>query len=63
MEGSRVTVVEGQSVFEKLKERLAIAPVLAFLTFDQEFTLKTDASIQGLGAILSRFKRMSSYTL
>lgn len=63
MEGSRVTVVEGQSAFEKLKERLAIAPVLAFPTFDQEFTLKMDASIQGLGAILSRSKRMSSYTL
>ena len=45
---------ECEEAFKSLKEQLATPPVLAFLSFDVDFTLETDASIQGLGAILSQ---------
>ena len=44
---------ECKEAFKSLKEQLVTFPVLAFLSFDVDFTLETDASIQGLGAILS----------
>ena len=40
--------------FRKLKELLVKAPVLAYPDFSREFTLTTDASNIGLGAILSQ---------
>ena len=40
--------------FEKLKMCCMMAPVLAFVDFEKEFQLETDASTEGLGAILSQ---------
>ena len=40
--------------FEKLKMCCMMAPVLAFADFEKEFQLETDASSEGLGAILSQ---------
>ena len=40
--------------FEKLKMCCMMAPILAFADFEKEFQLETDASSEGLGAILSQ---------
>ena len=41
-----------QDAFDALKETLSIAPVLGYPVFSREFILGTDASLNGLGAIL-----------
>lgn len=43
-----------QDNLETLKEKLCEAPVLRFPDFKKQFTLITDASNEGLGAILSQ---------
>ena len=41
-----------EASFEELKEKLTIAPVLAFADYNKPFILHTDASTTGLGAAL-----------
>ena len=45
---------EHQKAFDALKLALTTAPVLGYPNFEMEFILKTDASLRGLGAILSQ---------
>ena len=43
-----------QTAFEKLKQLLTSAPLLAFPQFDRQFLLERDASGLGLGAVLAQ---------
>ena len=43
-----------QTAFDKLKSSLTESPVLSFPQFSQDFRLETDASGEGLGAVLSQ---------
>lgn len=45
-----------QSSFGQLKQKLLEAPILAFTDFTQPFKLYMDASLEGLGAVLSQFQ-------
>ena len=43
-----------QDVFDALKEAFSTAPGLGYPDFFREFILETDASLKGLGTILSQ---------
>ena len=45
---------KNQEVFDALKEALSTAPVLGYPDFSREFILEIDASLNGLGTILSQ---------
>ena len=45
---------ECHTAYEELKRRLVSAPILAHPNFEMDFILETDASVHGLGAILSQ---------
>ena len=42
--------------FQQLKQCLVSCPVLAYPSFDDDFVLKTDASVMGLGAALAQLQ-------
>lgn len=43
-----------EAAFTTLKGKLVSPPILVYPCFDKAFTLETDASVQGLGAVLSQ---------
>ena len=45
-----------EAAFQKLKKSLTAAPVLEFPNFGKPYVLETDASAQGLGAVLAQKK-------
>ena len=46
--------IDCQQSFDCLKSKLIETPVLAYPNFSKDFCLETDASVKGLGAILSQ---------
>ena len=45
---------ECESAFHELKQRLTIAPILIYPDFSRPFILDTQASNDGIGAVLSQ---------
>lgn len=60
-----VWTAEAQSAFIALKNSLVSAPVLALPNFSKQFTIDTDASDKGIGAVLHIYvrERVSGQTI
>ena len=54
---------ECQTAFDTLKQKLTQSPVLAFADFSLPFRLYTDASLAGLGAVLSQIQQGREYVI
>ena len=52
---------EAREAVDILKRKIQSAPVLVFSDFDKPFMLKTDASKEGLGAVLSQKQSNGCY--
>ena len=50
-----------QASFEKLKEFLTEAPVLTQPTYDKEYVIFSDASLNGLGCVLMQEGKVVAY--
>ena len=50
-----------QESFEKLKQALISSPILAYPDYSKPFVLETDASLKGLGAVLSQEDDQGKY--
>ena len=60
--GVKFTWTEDYEIsFQELKRRLVSAPVLVLPSGEDGFVLYTDASLQGLGAVLMQHGRVVSY--
>ena len=53
-------MIKHQESFDALKEALCMAPVLGYPNFTREFILETDASLKGLGTVLSQQQKDGS---
>ena len=49
-----VWTAEHQESFDKLKDALTSAPILAYLDYSRRFILETDTSLKRLGAVLTQ---------
>ena len=62
LKGERVDLSpEALVAYEELKMRCMTSPVLAFADFEKPFLLETDASKEGLGAVLSQKQEDGKY--
>ena len=52
-----------QKSFDSLKRHLVKAPILKFPNFNKEFCIETDASLAGLGAVLSQSQKNRSIVI
>lgn len=50
-----------ESAFEELKKAITLAPVLVLLNFDEEFTIETGASGQGIGVVLTQNRHLVAF--